>query len=82
MIRSVLGSVVENAGEEETDGDSPLVKTDDGSTDPLGGALGLIHWDHCRDQPHAKTGKNSTDDEEGDACCCGLESDTDGEDEA
>jgi hypothetical protein len=44
MIRSVFSGVVEDTREEETDGDSPLVETDDGTTDPLGRALGLIHW--------------------------------------
>jgi hypothetical protein len=81
VIRSVLGSIVEDAGEEETDGDSPLVKADDCSTDPFGGALGLIHWNQSGDQSHAETGKDSTDDEERNGRCCGLESDTDGEDQ-
>ena len=64
VIRSVLGSVVENTREEETDGDGPLVETDDGTTDPLGRALGLIHWNQSGDQTHAETSEDTTDDEE------------------
>ena len=82
MIRSVLGGVVENTREEETDGDSPLVETDDGTTDPLGGALGLIHRNQSGDQTHAQTSEGTTDDEERNGCCRGLESDSDGEDQA
>ena len=72
MIRSVLGSVVENTREEQTDGDSPLVETDDGTADPLGRALGLIHWNHSGDQTHAETSEDTTDDEERNGCCRGL----------
>jgi hypothetical protein len=81
VIRSVLGSVVEDTGEEETDGDSPLVETDDSTTDPLGGALRLIHRDQSGDQTHAETSKNTADDEHRNSRCRGLESDTDGEDQ-
>ena len=81
MVWSVLGRIVQNIGEEETDGNSELVATDDGTTDPLGGALGLIHRDQSRDQTDTDTSKHTTDDEERNASSCGLESDTDGEDE-
>ena len=82
MIRSVLGSVVENTREEETDGDGPLVETDDGTTDPLGRALGLIHRNQSGDQTHADTSEDTADDEERNGCCRSLESNTDGEDQA
>ena len=81
MILSVLCSVVENVGEEETYGDSPLVETDDGTANPLGRAFGLIQWDQSGDQTHAETSKDTTGDEEGNGRCRGLESDTDGEDQ-
>jgi hypothetical protein len=49
VIGSVLGGVIEYIGEEDTNSDSKLVETDDGATDPLGGALGLVHWDYGGD---------------------------------
>ena len=81
MVWSVLGRVVENVGEEDTDGDGPLVATDDGTTDPLGGALGLIHRDQSGDQTDTETSKDTTGDEERKLSGCSLESDTEGEDE-
>ena len=80
MIWSILGRIVENVGEEETNGNSELVATDDGTTDPFGGALGLIHRDQSGDQTDTETSKHTTDDEERKCSGCGLESDTDGED--
>ena len=80
MVWSVLGRVVENVGEEDTNGNSPLVATDDGTTDPLGRALGLIHRDQSGDQTDTETSKHTTDVEErkGGGCC--LDSNADGED--
>ena len=81
VIRSVLGGVVEDTREEETDGNGPLVETDDGTADPLGRTLGLIHWNQSGDQTHADTSEDTTDDEERNGCCRGLESDSNGEDQ-
>ena len=64
MIGSVLGSIVENGGEEEPNSDTPLIETDNGATDPLGGALGLIHWSQGGDQTDPETGDDTTGDEE------------------
>ena len=80
MVWSILGRVVDNVGEEETDGNSPLVATDDGTTDPLGGALGLIHRDQSGDQTDTETSKHTTNIEERKRSGCCLDSNTDGED--
>jgi hypothetical protein len=77
---SIFGPIVENVGEENTNGNSELIATDDGTTDPLGRALGLIHRDQSGDQTDAETGKHTTDDEDNKFSGCSLESDTDGED--
>lgn len=37
-----MGSVVHNGSQQQTDGDGPLVSTDNGSTNPLGSGLGLV----------------------------------------
>ena len=42
VVIAVLCRVVDDGGEEETDGDRPLVARDDGTTNPLGGTLGLV----------------------------------------
>jgi hypothetical protein len=42
-IRLVLFTLICAGGEQKTDGNCPLVARDDGSTDPLGRTLGLIH---------------------------------------
>jgi hypothetical protein len=80
MIGSVLGGVVKNV-EEETNSNSKLVETDDGATDPLRRALGLVHWNQSGDQTDTKIRKDITD-EERDGGCCRPEGHTNGEDEA
>jgi len=35
MIVAVLGSIIDNGGQQKTDRDSPLVQRDDGATNPL-----------------------------------------------
>jgi hypothetical protein len=44
-IHAVLGGVVDNSSQQQTDGDGQLVSTDDSTTDPLGSSLGLIQRD-------------------------------------
>ena len=82
VIRPVLGCVVENVGEEDTNSDGPLVETDDCTTDPLGSAFGLIHWNQSGNQTDAKTSKDTTYDEERKGSCRGLLGNADGEDRA
>jgi hypothetical protein len=81
VIRSVLCGVIANGGEEEPNGDTPLIETDDGTSDPLGGALGLIHWGQGGDQADTETGNDPTNDKKRKRGCRGLESDADREDE-
>lgn len=80
MVVAVLGRVVDDGREEETDGDRPLVARDDGATDPLGRALGLVHGDEGGDEADAETGEDTADDEGGPLVAAGLEGDTGGED--
>ena len=82
MILAILGSVVDDGSEKETDGDRPLVPGDDGTTDPLWRALGLVHGDESRDQTDTETGEETTDDEGCPVVSAGLESDTKREDNA
>ena len=81
VIRSVLGGVVENGSEEEPNGNTPLIETDDGTTDPLGGALGLIHRSQGGDQTDTETSNDTTDDKGRKRGCRGLKGDADREDE-
>jgi hypothetical protein len=80
MIGPVFGGVVEDGGEEETNGDSKLVKSNDSPTNPLGGTLGLVHWDQSGNHADAETSPDTTNDEDGNGNCGGLQGDTDGED--
>jgi len=81
VIRPVLRSVVENRCEQDPDSNTPLVEADDRTTDPLGRALGLIHWNQGGDQANTETGPDATDDEGSNRSCSGLKGDTDREDE-
>ena len=81
MIRSVLGNIVENGGEEKPDSNTPLVEADDCTTDPLGRALGLIHWNHGGDHTDTETSKGTASDEGRKRSCGGLKDDTEREDE-
>jgi hypothetical protein len=42
-VVAILGGVVDNGSQQETNGNGELVGSDNGSTDPLGGSLGLVH---------------------------------------
>lgn len=41
-VVAVGSGIVDNGGKEKTDGDGPLVGTDNGTTDPFGCCLGLV----------------------------------------
>ena len=82
VVVAVLGRVVDDGREQETDGDRPLVAGHDGATDPLGRALGLVHGDEGGDETDAETGEDTAYDEDVHVVCSGLEGDTDGEDQA
>ena len=82
MVVAVLGRVVDDGCEEETDGDRPLVSGHDGTTDPLGRALGLVHGDEGGYATDTGTGKDTADNEGGEVGSTRLESDTEGENQA
>ena len=82
VVRAVLGRVVDNGGEEETDRDRPLVARNDGTTDPLGRALGLVHGDEGGDETDTCTGEDTADDERGQVGSTSLECNTEAEDQA
>ena len=80
MIWAVFGGVVEDVGEEETNGDPKLVKTNHGPPNPLGGTFGLIHRDQSGNQADTDTSPDTANDKDRDGSCSGLQCDTDGED--
>ena len=82
VVRAVLGCVVHDGGEQETDSDRPLVAGNDGTTDPLGRTLGLVHGDEGGDETDTGTGKDTADNEGGEVGSTRLESDTEGENQA
>jgi hypothetical protein len=61
----LLGSEVDELGDEDTDGDGELVERDDGSTDGRRSGLGLVHGNHHRDEADSPSGDDSADDETG-----------------
>lgn len=56
----VLSSLVDAGSEKDTNGDSPLVDGDDGTTDPLGSTLRLVERDECRYETDTGTCENTT----------------------
>jgi len=81
MTGLVLGGVVDNRREEETDGDRPLVAGDDRATNPLGRTLGLVHGDQHGNHTNTPTGEDTTHDEEREGKSSRLHGNTDGKDE-
>lgn len=82
MAVAVLGRVVDDGREQQTDGDGPLVAGDDGATDPFRCALGLVHGHEGGDETDTETGEDTADDEGRNVVGTGLEGDTEAEDEA
>lgn len=80
-VVAVLSGVVDNGSEKQTKGDSKLVSTNNGTTDPLRGGLGLVKGDGCGEQTDTQTGKETTGNEEGNRSGNGLENDTKDKDE-
>lgn len=52
-LLTVLGEVVDNRGQQETDGDGQLVSANDGTADPAGSSLRLIQRDRLAGQEWA-----------------------------
>ena len=81
MIITVLGGVVDDRREQQTNGDRPLVTRYNGTTDPLWRTLGLVHGDEDGDETDTETGEDTADDEGSPLVAASLESDTEGEGE-
>jgi len=80
-VGPVLCGVVDDSSEEKTDGDSKLVATDNGTTNPLGSSLGLIERDGGTDHTNTVASEETSGNEHGDGSGDGLENDTDAEDD-
>lgn len=80
-VGPVLGSIVDNGSEQETNGDGKLVASDNGTTDPLGCSLGLVKRNGGRDHTNTITSEETTSNEHGDTSSSSLENDTKAEDE-
>ena len=81
MVIAVLGRVVDDGREQETDGDGPMVSGHDGTTDPLGRTLGLVHGDKDGHETDTETGEDTTDDEDREGVAASLHGDTETEDQ-
>lgn len=80
VVVTVLGGIVDDVCEQDTNGDGPLVARHDRTTDPLGRALGLVHGDEGRHETDTETGADTTDDEGSPLVAADLEGDTERED--
>lgn len=69
-------TIVYQRGDEQTDGDAQLVRTDDETTNPLGQRLGLVHGNLNRDETNTKTSEESTSNEHALLSGSDLENDT------
>ena len=79
VVWAVLGGVVDNSSNEKTDGDRPLVSTNDGTTNPLGCGLRLVQRDESGDHADSVSSKETTSDENGDVGGDSLQDDADAE---
>ena len=81
VVITVLGGIIDDGGQQETDCDGPLVAGDDGTTNPFGRALGLVHGDEGRNETDTETGEDTADDEGSPLVATCLQTDTECEDE-
>ena len=82
MAVAVLGRVIDDGREQQTDGDSPLVASDDSAANPFGRALGLVHGDEGGDETDTETCEDTANDERREVGGAGLEGNTEAEDDA
>ena len=76
----VLGGIVDDGSKQKTNGNGKLVATDNGTTDPLGGSLGLVERNGSRDHTDSVTSEETTSNKQGDISSNGLEDNTKTED--
>ena len=79
VVLTVLRRVVYDIGEEDTDGDRPLIPRDNGTTKRLRGALRLVHRYEDGDEPDPEASEEAANDEGGPVVGASLEGNTKGE---
>jgi len=79
-VVAVLGGVVDNSSDQQTDGNGELVAANNSTTDPLGRGFRLVERDGCRNHADSVASEETTGNEEGNISGDGLENDTDAED--
>lgn len=79
-VLPVLGSVVDDGSKQKTNGNGKLVATNNSTTNPLGGSLGLVERNGGRDHTDSVTSEETTSNKQGDISSNGLEDNTETED--
>lgn len=77
----LVGTLVNTSSQENTDGDSPLVTRDNGTSDPLRSGLGLVQRNGGGNQTNTQTSNNSTDNKQRKRVRSSLQSSTQVEDD-
>ena len=80
MVITVVSRVVDDVGEKNTDGDRPLITSNDCTTDPFGRTLGEVHGDEGGDETDTQTGEKTADNENRQLVATSLHGDTEAED--
>jgi hypothetical protein len=80
-VVAVLGGVVDNGGDEKSDGDGKLVATDNSTTDPFGTGLRLVKGNRHGDHADTVTSEETAGDEQGNVSGSSLKNDTNAEDD-
>ena len=78
-VVQVLRGVVNNGGEQQSDCNSPLIATDDCTSDPFRARLGLIERNRCTKQTHTKPSEETPGDKQWDCGRDSLQDNTDTE---
>jgi len=78
-VVDILGTVDDDSSDQKTDGDHPLVTSDETSSNGFGSALGLVHGNEARSSSNSETSEYTTDDENGNSLSTGLKSNTEAE---
>lgn len=63
MALSILRRFVNDGGEQESDGDGPLIETNDESSVLLGSTLRLVHWHEAGHHSNSQSGDDSANNE-------------------
>jgi len=79
VVRPVLRRLVDDSGEKKTDGDGPLVHSDDHTTESFRRTFTLVHGNEATDGSNSES-RDDTTDNKGSPSSRALKSDTDTED--